>query len=468
MPQSTPPELVALVAATETQLLQGNFDGAAEVRHELGALLAKLRRRRAVPTVWRARILGSLLFLPRLELDDAAACLLVTRPNDLGEAKPLTSDMAGGSLCLAGLFNAERANLAFRRGELTGGMKFARAAIELLDSRGADTGGFPVALAKLLEHLSHAWWARLRWQGAEDREARCDARERLDDQISRVRAFRRMAFDAVGHGGADVVLALLLDLAAEFDASLGYTEKAARLAQAGVTLLREGKARDDPRLAHLLYVLGKIESRRGEEDNFLVAVELFRSAHALYGKEHPFRFRAKNQEAQCLVRTGRVDDAAALLAIARGDLDDASNVSSGERTYVTDSFSMTALWLNSRKARNHARDHGVEDIEAWKGCERDALAILDVQHVLPARLRADSLLQLGLARARLGKTDEAERALQDACDEAAKADLATIQIAAQFMLAEAQHATDNKSDKSANRSNAAVHSWIAAVSPVPT
>jgi hypothetical protein len=446
-----------LLEEVDLLVRQGNFDVAAQRRTRLLRfieLLAPLADDLSVERVIaRARIFAVEFFLSRMEIDEARKCLSGIPPADAallrGDKKPI-----GTSYCLTGFLNAALANLMFRQGEFREGYRIAQGARALLAKRLADTGGFHPDTADILEVLANAWAARLAWRvGGMQR----DARSHLDEQMARAQLLRRnrTSDDLCGF---DLALAILLDMAAEFDASIGRTDMAAIAAQFGVMLLREGATKDRVRLGHLLYVMGKIEARRGSHDNYRFALQLLANARKEYFYEqeaapdadgvnpHPFRFRAMNQQAQCMVRANQVAEALDVL----DDITEAMQfnerqspryrISDRERDYLHASVSMTRLWIHERRAR-------IGDRQALQDWQREAKAMTELAN-LSVRLRAESHLQLGVASSKLGEDLVAEQALTVALEAAGKGDIATIQIAALLALAETLHRTEERRPQS--------------------
>lgn len=439
--------LIELLRRVERSMRLGNLDEAAVLREPLRAAIRSSAGEVTAEEQRCARILASHLFLERMEIGAAAEVLDIDLDRLSGQRALEIED--AGSAFLAGLFNAEVANLMFRRHAIDAGKALADLALEQLKTTEQKVSTLSSGMAWMLETLAHAWWARLAWQ----KGARASARERVDELIERAQERRSKAIEAQDEdepeASTDLVLAIFLDLAAEFDATAGHTDAAADHARQGVLLLRESGAHDRPRLGHLLYVLGKIEARRGAADRYRFALQLLRSARDEYGPSHPFIFRTLNQEVQCLVRANEVKAAKKRLGDARAALDDAAHVTAEERRYAAASFEMTALWIKGREARQSSLDPATtaaeKEAEAatatalWKSCVTEVERFISRSGSLSSRLIADAQVQLGLAYTHLGNYDKALEVLHSAHDTAERKELVTIQIAALFLMAEASN-----------------------------
>jgi tetratricopeptide (TPR) repeat protein len=448
---TAPASLDALLKDLQSKLASGETDPAAAQRFELLKLLLDAERRAqpASPrntTLAAARLIGAQLFLPRLELDKAEECLAPY----LGERVAELDELARSpeSRMLAGLLYAETGNLLFRRLEMERGLALAGHGVDLLATAPSQSGDKYTAIYSC---LAPAWLARLAWHAGQ-RDA---ARERIAKCIAQTQHLRS-DWPHKAIGGIDLVLAVQLDLAAEFYASSGQTDMAALYAQWGVMLLRESTAQDCARLGHLLYVLGKAEARRGRADGYRFASSLLRSARREYaraddttrnGHAHPFRFRAMTQEAQCLVRAGELEAAEALLSETESAMGKAS-ITALEREHCTAYVTVTRVWILERQARGSSWSETLT--RSYREAAERLLRLFGTSRSA-ARLRSDAYLHLGVANSHLGEHEHAMRALDSAERLAREEHHATTSVAVEFARSEALLACTPEALEPANR-----------------
>jgi tetratricopeptide (TPR) repeat protein len=184
-----------------------------------------------------------------------------------------------------------------------------------------------------------------------------------------------------------------------------------------------------------MFTAGRVEYSH-ERSEFTWAEHLLTRAESAFSKfGHPFRWRAANQRARCLLRQGRVREA----RLAAERIPDHDGSGDREKLYAHGDRQLTLTWICER-ANTPA---------AWEEALGHARFLVANKRRLPTRLAAEGYLHRGIARTNLGHARaHALGDLKQASKLAEKASSTKLTIACHLAIADLLTRSDIGGDSS--------------------
>lgn len=330
------------------------------------------------------------------------------------------------------------ANLAYRACYYPRGVEIAKEARRLLRDKCQDA---PRDLKFLAEFENEIWLARLEWHCGSYQEAENILRLTLRELTKELR-------NSTLRGGIELLAAVALGMWASFDwRSSNKLRDARRKAFQAAFILSQGIVKSSIRLAHCLYMAGRIEASYSL-DSVGWWEELYNNAEEIFRRHHHiFQLRVRMQKALCLIGYGDIDQARQILddldkkmaEATQENTDFNSRIYPKEMEYVLANNALGRVWIKEYEAR--------KEPAKWEECVELAAAI-EEQELQHPRLRAEGQLHYGLALTKCGKNKqetEGRAILEDTILLAQKHNLTKIEIAARFALVESfvSHGGDN-------------------------
>jgi tetratricopeptide (TPR) repeat protein len=294
---------------------------------------------------------------------------------------------------ITGTLFTEVANFLFRKYAFQEGMKIAERADSLLSKGDGSPDGLSLLLAKGENTI---WLARLAARCNQQQYAEKILRKMVEEMESKYSIYKKGE-----RGGIDHILAMAFDLWASFDWIRGDRSARQKIYRA-LFLLRDGEADDPIRLAHALYIAGKIEASYSVTD-FEWPIRLLEDAQEKFMEyKHPLARRCAIQKAQCLTKADKREDARDVLNKAKAiEISDIE-----ELTYSEAESTLTEVWIREAKARDKSGN--------WEDCIDEAKKLIAKIEHLPRRLQAETHLHYGIILIHLEKYADAQNHLDKA------------------------------------------------------
>lgn len=330
-----------------------------------------------------------------------------------------------------GLFFSAVANFLFRNLAFSEGIYFAQKAHGLLLK---DDDSVDPLLRLVVKAENTSWLVRLltreeKQRDEKQQEAEQLLRQTIDKLVECYKDFgAAKKYRKDERGGLDLELAIALNLWAAFLWTRGDLEAARQKIYRALFLLRDGNAQDPIRLAHSLFVSGKIEASYSTA-NFEWALLLLREAEDIFkDNRHPLASRCAIQSAQCLHKASRSKEAGEVLTSALTSITQITD--DVERSFAEAEWAMTQVWILEDEARAKRRE--------WEDCRKESQKFFNQAEAgkLPRRLKAEAYLHHGLVLVHLGRYEDGRKQLHKATEIAKQDGRIKINVAAYFALTE--------------------------------
>ena len=328
----------------------------------------------------------------------------------------------------AGLVISQVANLLYRSFQFPKGAELAGTADDLLQKRSD-----PEAILAIAEN--QIWWARLQWRVGELTAAKATL-SRMLYQLERGQTEPHKV-----NGGRDLVWALAHDLWATFDWRQGHLDDARRRIHMALDRLRNEVVKDKIRLAHALYIAGRIEA--ADARPYTSPLRYYEQAKKiLEDHKHSCVARPVVNAAQYCIKIKQRERAKKYLEEVRNLLDVIPSES--ERTYVTCDVLLAELWILEQSAYSGT--------SGWDAVLEKADELVETNTKLvrasatPNRLALEGALHRGLSKIHIHKSEkqvrEGVKLARAVLEDAQKGGARKIEIAARFTIAEGVRGTD--------------------------